>query len=147
MEKRPLPQRAPTPGTPDHAPPRQNKPTTGANPRAPGPPARAPAPNNQSGVNVTRRCQQEGPSEAHRDWHLPVHRKERVWELPRSRLARGPAAIFALSSAASTNEGNGGDLLACLRSARYTASRRGGGMQLARALQPDPALRSSSLRI
>ena len=26
MEKRPLPQRAPTPGTPDHAPPRQNKP-------------------------------------------------------------------------------------------------------------------------
>ena len=24
MEKRPLPQRAPTPGTPDHVPPRQN---------------------------------------------------------------------------------------------------------------------------
>ena len=62
--------------------------TTDANPRAPGPLARAPAPNNQSGVNVTRRCQQEGPSEAHRDWHW--HRKERVWELPRSRLARGP---------------------------------------------------------
>ena len=29
MEKRPLPQRAPTPGTPDHAPPRQNKPREG----------------------------------------------------------------------------------------------------------------------
>ena len=67
--------------------------TTDANPRAPGPLARAPAPNNQSGVNVTRRCQQEGPSEAHRDWHW--HRKERERELPRLAraldLARGDA--------------------------------------------------------
>ena len=71
--------------------------TTDANPRAPGPLARAPAPNNQSGVNVTRRCQQEGPSEAHRDWHW--HRRERERELPWPGpldLARGDARRVSL---------------------------------------------------